>query len=262
MNLLKAVGVPVLRKWRSACGITAMAWAAVLLAVRPACWPRTTRTQLGRQILFTGVEALGLTLLIAVLAGISVVAQTQLWLSRLGQSAILGEVLVTVIIRGVGPIFVSFLVISRSGTAIATELANMSVLGEVKILDSQGIDPVPYLVMPRVVAMAVSVFCLTVIFVAVSLGTGYILGSLFGIAPADPRLFSDSVFLAITPGDLPGFAAKTLIPGLAMGAICCVEGLEARRSVTEVPRAATRAVVRSIAAAVLISCVISVLAYL
>ena len=220
------------------------------------------RRELGKQILFTGVDGLGLTLLIGVLAGVSVVAQAQLWLSRLGQSEMLGEVLVTVIVRGIGPIFVGFLVIGRSGTAIATELANMNVLGEVKVLDSQGIDPVPYLVLPRVLAVAVSVLSLSAIFVAISLGSGYLFGSLFGIAPGDPALFADSVARAVAPADVPRFIAMTLLPGLIVGTICCTEGLEAEGSVTEVPQAATRAVVRSIAAMVLVSCVVSILAYL
>jgi len=261
MNLLKAVGDPALRRWRSTCGIAALAWAVACLALKPNSWRRTTRHELGKQVLFTGVDALGLTLLIAVLAGISVVLQAQLWLNRIGQSEMLGEVLVTVVVRGIGPIFVCFLVIGRSGTAIATELANMSVMGEVKILDSQGLDPVPYLVMPRVVAMAVSVLSLATVFIAVSLGSGYVFGSLFGIASGDIGLFANGVFMAIEPGDLPALAAKTVIPGIAMGVICCIEGLDAKHSVTEVPQAATKAVVRSIAAVVLISCVVSVVEY-
>ena len=123
MNVLKAVGDPALRRWRFASGIASVAWGVLFLAGRPSYWRRTVRRELAKQILFTGIDALGLTLLIAVLAGISVVAQVQLWLTRLGQSEMLGSILVTVLVREVGPVLVSVLVIGRSGTAIATELA-------------------------------------------------------------------------------------------------------------------------------------------
>ena len=115
MSFLEVIGAGFLKKWRFNRDIAAVVWGVINIAVRPRFWPRTVRSLMAKQILFSGVDALGLVLLIAVLAGVSVVAQTQYWLSNLGQSAMLGSILVAVIIREVGPLLVNVLVIARSG---------------------------------------------------------------------------------------------------------------------------------------------------
>lgn len=231
--------------------VSAMAW-------RGRYWPRTVRTVLGRQILFTGVDALGLVSLVALLAGIGVVTQVQMWL---GQSDIVGPILVTVIIRELGPLLVNFIVIARSGTAVATELAVMRVRGETDALDAQGIDPFVYLVLPRVAGMALSVMALVVCFVAVSFTGGYLFGVLLGVAQGTPGQFIGAVFGALTPRDVPAFLVKTMLPPALTAAICCMEGLAVQASVNEIPQAATRAVVRSLAAALGVGVLTSVLTY-
>ena len=63
----------------------------------------------------------------------------------------------------------SLIVIGRSGTIILVELGTMKTEGQVHALDAQGIDPFLYLVLPRVMALSLSMFCLTITFVAVAL---------------------------------------------------------------------------------------------
>jgi phospholipid/cholesterol/gamma-HCH transport system permease protein len=240
----------------------AVAAAVVWVAVQPRYWVRTVRNVLARQILFTGYQATRFVSTVALLVGISVVVQAQVWTAALGQSSLLGPVLVMVIIREVGPLLTNFIVIARSGTAMATELASMRVMGETQVLDAQGVDPFIYLVLPRAVGAAVSVFCLSVIFVFVSFIGGFLSGVLLGANTGGPWLFIDSVFGAIRPADVFNLLAKTLIPGLLMGVICCIQGLGIRGVATEVPQAATRAVVKSIMAMFVTSALVSLLTYL
>jgi phospholipid/cholesterol/gamma-HCH transport system permease protein len=262
MNVLAKTGDAVIANWRTMRNTASVAWGVLCLAATPANWRRTVREQTTLQIVFSGVDAIGLTSVIALLAGISIVVQSQLWLSRFGQSELLGPLLVAVILREIAPILVNFIVIGRSGTAIATELANMRVRHEVDVLDAQGIDPTIYLIMPRVIAMTVSVFCLTVFFVTVCLGSGYIFGALVGITAVDPLVFAHSVLGAVSPADMANLLAKTAIPGMLIGVVCSMEGLGITGVVTEVPQAVTRAVVRSIVAVVIVSATISVVTYL
>ena len=261
MSFLTSIGDDFLARWSFARDIAGVIGGVLRLAVQLRFWPRTVRAIMAKQILFTGIDALGLVLVVAVLAGVSVVAQAQYWLNNFGQSAMLGPILVAVIIREVGPLIVNIIVIARSGAAVATELASMRARGEVDVLDAQGIDPMVYLVMPRVLGIVVSVFCLTIILISVSLGSGFLFGVLFGVTPGDLSLFSASVLGAIAPADIANFFAKTIIPGFLIGAICAREGLCIRGSVTDVPRAATSGVVRSIAATLIISAIASVLTY-
>ncbi|MCB1068871.1 MAG: ABC transporter permease [Verrucomicrobia bacterium] len=228
-------------------------------SVRPSYWNRTVRNVLARQILFTGVDATRLISLLAILIGASVVVQVQLWLTTFGQSALLGPVLVAVLVREAGPLLVNIAIIGRSGTAIATEIANMRVHGEIDLLHGQGIDPFLYLIVPRVLAAAVSIFCLTILFLVVSLLTGFAVGMLTETASGGLWEFIRSVMRALRPGDVVSLFLKTLIPGASMAILCSLEGMLVKGSYTEVPQAAARAVVKSTVALFLISLLVSVL---
>lgn len=260
---VSAVGAKTIRRTRAACLALAVWWSTLfVLAFRRASWARTVREQIGRQIVFTGVDALGLTMLLAAGAGIAVVAQGQQVLERLGQSGMLGPLLITVIVRELGPVLVNFLIIARSGTAVVTELATMRVHGEARVLEIQGIEPMTYLIMPRVISMAISVFCLTVLFIAMALIVGFLFSLTTEGGTRDAFVFIESVLQPVRVRDVLTLLLKTWIPGSITGVICCIEGLSIQGLPSEVPQAATRAVVRSISALLILSAVVSILSYM
>jgi len=262
MSFLGNMGAGWVEKGQTWRRIVATVWSVAVTACSPRYWPRTTRNVFARQILFTAVEASKFIALIAFMVGLSVVVQFQYWLTKLGQSQLLGPVLVMVIIRELGPLLVNFIIIGRSGTAMAIELGNMKLSGEVRALDAQGLDPFTYLVLPRVVGAAVSVFCLTIIFIVVSFMSGYVSGLLMGATSGHPSLFINSIFEAVQQADVLNVLIKTLVSGAMTGVICCTEGLSVNTAWTEVPQAATRAVVRSTAALFIISAIVSLVTYL
>ena len=260
MSFLAPIGDYALGKLRPIRHLVAIASSAVGLAVQPRSWPRTVRRVLVRQIFFTGVQGLGFILALAFFVGLGLVTQAQFWMSRLGTSELLGPFLVTVIFREMGPLLVCLVIIGRSGTAIATELAGMVVRNEVKVLDAQGLDPMIYLVMPRVIGLAISVFALTIFFALGSLASGYFFARLVDIAPGSIGLFVSSILNGITPTDILNLLAKTIPSGLMIGAICCVEGLSVKY-VTEIPPAATRTVVQANTAIFVIYAAVSFATY-
>lgn len=255
------IGGGALAKARTTVRLFALLWSVLVLATRKAARPRTTRNVFSRQILFTGVEALKFVSLVAIITGLSVVIQAQIWLGKTGQSQMLGTILVIVIVRELAPLLVNFIIIGRSGTAIATELGNMKVLGEIHLLECQGIDPLLYLVIPRALAMALCVFCLTIWFIVVSFGGGYLYGILAGVGAGAPNMFIMNIFKAVHLPDVFSLLAKTFLPGLITAIICATEGISVSGAITEVPQAATRAVVRSIAALFILSAIVSILSY-
>lgn len=215
-----------------------------------------------RQIYFTGVQALRFVALIAVMAGVAIVVQAQLWFARVGQIEMLGPMLVMVLFRELGPVIVNFVVIGRSGTAIAAEVASMRVERDLLVLESQGIDLMRYLVVPRVLGMSLSVLCLTVFFIVVAFASGYVCGVFFGVGPADPSVFVASLARSIGRRDIVSLLAKTLLPGAFTAAIACSEGLRIRGAVTEIPQATTRAVVGATVGLALVSGLVSLLTYM
>ena len=261
LHLIGRLGAAVWAQWDEVQHLAAVLGTTLFLSLQPRRWRRTVRRVLARQILFFGLESVPFILIVGVLVGISVVVQLDVWTGKLGQSRTLGQLLVLVVVRELGPLFANFVLIVRGGSAITTELGIMKVGGEVRVLEAQGIEPFLFLVMPRVLAMAVSAFCLTVIFVLVAFASGYGFGALVGQANADPVVFLNSVFKAVHPFDAIGFLVKCLLPALLTGVICSTEGLSVEGGVTQLPLAAKRALARSLGALFLTSAVVSLLAY-
>ena len=82
---------------------------------------------------------------------------------------------------------------AAAAARVSHEAARDTVTGETRVLDAQGLDPLLYLALPRALAMAVSVFCLTIWFTLVAFLSGYGFGILFGIGTLDPALFFQTV---------------------------------------------------------------------
>lgn len=230
--------------------------------LRPGALPPVAWTVARRQVLFTAIEAMPFAALLALVTAVMVVVQSQVLLTGIGQSNLFGQLLVAVLVRELGPLLVALLIIGRSGTAMATELANMRVRGEIDALDRQGIDPVDYLVVPRLGGAVAAVTGLTVQFIAISLGAGFLLPHLLGVTGA-PDLATFITILArhLGPIDVVTLLLKTLIPGALIAAIACREGLRCPGTVTTVPQATTRAVVRAISAVFLWNAVVSTVGY-
>jgi phospholipid/cholesterol/gamma-HCH transport system permease protein len=241
--------------------LAAVIGTTLLLGAQPRQWRRTVRKVFAQQLLHFGVKSVRFIMILAVLVGISIVVQLDVWTGKLGQSQKLGPLLVAVVARELAPLFANFVLIVRGGSAIATELGLMKAGGEVRVLEAQGIEPLSFLVMPRVLAMALSAFCLTVIFVVVAFASGFGFGAFFGQTNPDPSVFINSVFKAVHFFDAIGLLVKCLVPALLTGVICSVDGLSAEAGVVNVPRVVKRALARSLAALFVTSVIVSFLTY-
>ena len=231
-------------------------------SVRPRCWVRPLRQAFVRQVLAIGVEPLWFVGAVAVFVGIAVVVQLTFWVGAAGQSQLVGPLLVAVVARELGPVLINLVVIIRSGSAMTTELGILKINGEVRALEAQGNDVCLHLVMPRVLATAVSTFCLTIVFILVAFASGYLFAAWTGKGSRDLLLFADTVAGAIQPKDVFNILAKSILPALFASACCCVGGLGVGGSVTEIPHATQRALTRSVAGLFVISAVVSLLTYL
>lgn len=209
---------------------------------------RTVRAVLLGQILFTGVQALGLVSAIGLLIGSTIVIQTSLMVPG-ADGELLGKILVAVVVRELAPLITAIMVAGRSGTAMATELGNMKVNYEMLALTSLGIDPPRFVVLPRLIASVVSVIALMVYFTVVAVLVAALLGqALLGPSPVELR---SGIGQAILPQDLVLFVSKGIGLGTIVGWFSCHYGLSVKSSPTEVPRQASMAVVR-----ILLGCVV------
>src|SRR5207247_2298978 len=135
---------------------------------------RLVHPRIFQEIARAGLRLLPMFLFMAAALGLLVIGQTVSWLTRVGAINYLGTIMVIVVVRELGPLLAALLVLARVGTANVIELGTARATGEVEALEALGIDPVHYLVVPRVLGMAIGVFALTVYLILGVLASGYL----------------------------------------------------------------------------------------
>jgi len=258
-SLTGQLGRRVVLYRKNAEGLLQTLGGAVLAAFTPGIAARhVVRRVLLTQILYTGFQAVGLISAIGGLLGATIAIQTNLMVPS-ADSNLIGKVLVAVVLRELAPLLTAIVVGGRSGTAIATELGNMQVNREILALSSLGIDPMRFIVQPRLVSAAVSVVVLMVYFCAVSLLCTAGIGML--VNEAGWQSLHAAVRQALTPYDLGLFLVKGVGLGTLVGWLSCHYGLGVKSSPTEVPQMASRAVVMSLLGCVMFNTFVTAVFY-
>lgn len=230
------------------------AFALITLAVilkkfrvaRQVVWPATFR-----EIARAGLNLLPMFLFISVALGLVVIGQSVAWLTRVGAINYLGTIMVVVVVRELGPLLAALLVLARIGTANVVELGTARALGEVEALEALGIDPMHYLVAPRVVGMAIGIFSLTVYLILGALGSGYLWAFLQNV-PLRPGDYFRQLTGALTGLDFALLALKTCAFGFIIAVVTCYHGLAQPLRLEEVSSATVRAGAQSVIACVLL----------
>ena len=137
------------------------------------------------------------------------------------------------------------------GAANVIELGTARALGEVEALEALGVDPVHYLVVPRVIGLALAVFSLTIYLILVALLSGYVFAFVQDV-PLTPGDYFRQLASALTWQDFALLALKTTFFGAIIAVATCYQGLAQPLELEEVSGVTTRAVVHSIVACVLL----------
>jgi phospholipid/cholesterol/gamma-HCH transport system permease protein len=205
---------------------------------------RTIISVVSAQIYFTGFQALPIISMLALASGSIVIMQSNLQLNLLGGNEMFGKLLVVIIVREISPLLTALVVIARSGTAVASEIGNMRVNREIEALEAMSINPLSYIVFPRLIGGLISVVCLAFYFIIVALFGGFIVTKLVHDMPLG--FYLNSLAQAFAQEDVILFLVKNTFSGLFIFVICCYQGFSVGRGPHEVPQATTRAVMNSI----------------
>lgn len=211
------------------------------------------------QLRFTALDALPLVLLTALLLGGITLVQVFAQMSAFGAETYLSQLLAQLVIRELGPLLVSVIVIGRSGTAIAAEMASAKLSGEVDALYAMGVDPIQYLLLPRILGAVIGVFSLIVFFDAVALMGGFMVA--WSRMPLSPGSFIHALGDAIRWPELIITFTKSMVFGGLIPLICLTSGLRVKSSSTEIPKAVTAGAVFSLMSVFLVGALLSVLVY-
>jgi phospholipid/cholesterol/gamma-HCH transport system permease protein len=220
--------------------------------------PRAIYTIIVNQIRFTGMHALPFVLFIAVLIGGTVIIQAMTRLPKFGVEGFIGDLLVVIIARELGPLITALIVITRSGSAMATEIATQKSSREIESLEIMGIDTRLYIVFPRIIASILSIFALIIIFDSAAFLGGYVISQTAVYIP--PDIFLQAIIDSFNMKDLLSAIIKSLISGILIPLISCYYGFKPQ-SKFEIPIYVSRAVIRTLAYIFVINAIISILFY-
>ena len=221
---------------------------------------RTIFGVISAQIYFTGWQALPLISVLAIATGAIVVLQTSLQLSLLGGAGLVGNMMIVIIVREVGPLLTALIVIARSGTAVASEIGTMRVNKEIEALETMGIHPLSYIVFPRIMGGVISVLCLAFYFDFIAVMGGFVVTKFVHDIPF--AFYTDSLAQAFTTDDIFVFFLKNGFSGMIIFVICCYQGLLVKLGPHEVPQVTTKAVVNSVIYVVCFNAIVTALFYL
>jgi len=221
---------------------------------------RTIFSVIASQIYFTGWQALPLITTLALTTGGILIIQGMGNLNFLGWTEMIGNFMVVVLVREAGPLLTALVVIARSGTAVASEIGNMRANREIEALESMGINPLSFIVFPRVIGGVVSVLCLAFYFIIIGVLGGFFLTKFLHSMPLN--FYIDSLMNALTKDDVIIFVLKNGFSGMIIFVVCCYQGLSVKKSPHEVPQATTDAVVKSIIYVTVFNLVVTAFVYL
>jgi len=206
-----------------------------------------------------GVGAVPIVSLITFFVGVIIALQGAYELQRLGAMQVVASLVAISITRELGPLVTAIVVIGRSGSAFAAEIGTMRVTEELDALETMALDPVAFLVVPKFLAMAVMMPCLTIWADLM----GVLGGSLFGVTGGGFTFGSYLIATqdALLTRDVTSGFVKSVVFGMVITAVGCQEGFSTGAGAEEVGRSTTSAVVVSILLVILIDLVFTALFY-
>jgi len=212
------------------------------------------------QILFTFVHALGISTFLAIAIGGAVNIIGSPFLTMLNQQQLIYSLLIIIIMRELGPLLTAFIVIARSATAIATEIAGMVISHEVEAYISIGVDPIEHLAVPRFLGVTISLILLNIYFSVFGLAGSFLVAQIFN--PTSMEFYFNNLLHQMRVHDLLLSIIKSFAFGAIISIVAVVQGFSVDRASTEVPVAGLKAVSGAFGLCILVNVLLSVLYYI
>lgn len=197
------------------------------------------------QMAIIGYETVPVASVMAFFVGMVLALQTGVELNKYGGQNIIGAIVGHSMVRELGPVMTSFLVAGRAGSAMAAELGVMRVYEEIDALKTLDINPVRYLVMPRLIASLICVPALVIYADAIGIIGGAIISNLHPKIFVSYTTYYDSVTDALKLREVGNGLIKSVVFGGIIAQICCYVGFKTSGGARGIGISTTRSVVWS-----------------
>lgn len=190
-----------------------------------------------------GYDSAAIAVVISLVSGAVLAIQVAKQFVLSGAESYVGGLISIAIVREMAPVFASLAIGARAGTAISAEIGNMQVTEQIDALKTLKVDPIAYLLVPRLIAGCIMVPLVTLIseFIGV-LGGMYVAQETVGI---HFNRYLNSVWLYLDDYDISVSLIKAFVFGILITVICATHGLQTRGGAKEVGIATTKAAIWS-----------------
>lgn len=216
---------------------------------RTSLFSRNDLRPLVSQMIFTGVDAMFVISVLALLTGFVFTFRLIVLFGSVEETV---KILVYLVGLEIGPMMTGITLISRTGSAVTVDIGNMKLHREIESLEFLGIDIHHYMIAPRILAVTISQIVLSVYYTMITVLFGILLSGL--LLSKTHLKYIPQLAQGIAPEVVPIFVLKNLLFGLAIGSIACYHGLLVEKSATEVPQQTQKAIVNTLVILFLIDC--------
>ena len=259
LSVVEQVGHAALGVWQDVQTLLTFVGELTVTLLRAARHPRLVRwSDAWLTAERAGVDALPIITLIGFLLGLILAFQSAIPMRRFGAEIFVANLIGVSMLREMGPLITAIILAGRSGSAFAAELGTMKVREEIDALTTMGLEPVRFLVVPRVLA-AVTMTPFLAMFANLF---GLIGGAVVMRSLGFPLVsYVNQIVSAVTVGDLLGGLFKSLVYGIVVAGIGCLRGLQTTIGASAVGQSTTSAVVSGIVLIAIVDGVFAVVFY-
>jgi len=208
--------------------------------------------QIIAQVFQIGVKSLPLIFIVGTILGSVLIINTAGLVPKIGFGNFFGNLMVIAIVRELGPILTGFLIAGRSGSSLTTRLASMKVNSEIDALETLGINPMRFLLLPALVGGILAMLIANCFFCVSAIGSGFLVTKIatallegFFHAQLEWNSYYISILAALKPIDFVMGFIKPCVFAAIIATNACYYGTQIRNDQREVPIATSRSVVSS-----------------
>lgn len=207
------------------------------------------------QLYYIGAGSMLIIMLVGLFTGMVLGLQSYHALVKFGSQGALGTLVALSLVRELGPVLTAIMITARAGSAITAEIGSQRISEQIDALSTMHIDPLRYLISPRIAASIISFPLLTALFDVVGILGGYISGVLLLGVNAGTYMYR--VQSSVDMKDITDGFIKAMVFAVIVTTVCCYQGYFAN---TRTDSHGARAIGRATTAAVVLSCVLILVA--
>ena len=197
-----------------------------------------------RYVQETGADALPIVALMSMLVGLVIAFSSAIQLAQFGANIFIVDLIGIGVTREIGPLMAAILLIARSGSAFAAEIGTQKISEEIDALTVMGLKPIPYLVIPRVIATLLTLPLLTIFADLFGVIGGMIIAQVS--LDVTPTIFIQRMAEAVSLWDISSGVLKSLFFAVLIAGTGCYRGMETSGGAMGVGRSTTDSVVSGI----------------